>query len=357
MFQSLLSLIMKDTGGQNESPKLVGLIRFLLLSLIVNSIINTLICISSINTFGLTLFIMSFIVFLAVFCLSYKKDSAFTITMTNILVIAWVIVNIVYSGWKSGAQQYILILLILCFFTGYKNYGFKIFYSVFLFLLRIYLYFFTKTHDPINYVIAEYDFLQIANTFIDFFIISMIMYVFSEDSQALERKLIEYNNKLQSQANTDALTTLPNRRRGRELLENLFNDGTEKGFCVCICDIDFFKKVNDNYGHDVGDEVLKKLADTMKQNILEPSVCARWGGEEFLIIFPECNGDEAMLQLKELRQKIKDIEIKTSNEIIKFTMTFGLAEYDFSEDIDTILKEADEKLYIGKESGRDRIIF
>ena len=84
---------------------------------------------------------------------------------------------------------------------------------------------------------------------------------------------------------------------------------------------------------------------------------ARWGGEEFLLVFPESNGDEAHFLLEGLRTKIKAIEINTGSEIFGVTMTFGLAEYDFNMVTESIIKEADEKLYIGKEHGRDRIVY
>lgn len=183
------------------------------------------------------------------------------------------------------------------------------------------------------------------------------MYIFSNDSQALEAKLMEFNKKLISQANTDALTGLYNRRKGREYMEELLNTPSDKGFSVCICDIDFFKKVNDNYGHDIGDAVLKALADCFKTEISDNTFIARWGGEEFLIVFANTNGDEACAHLQNIQKKVREIRIPANGTELSITMTFGLAEYDYNGDIDFILKEADSKLYIGKENGRDRIVF
>lgn len=115
--------------------------------------------------------------------------------------------------------------------------------------------------------------------------------------------------------------------------------------------------MNDNYGHDAGDKVLKGIAEIFREEMKEKTFAARWGGEEFLLLFPGCNGDNAYMELEKIRRKIKEMKVKTEKEDIGVTMTFGLTEYDFNSDLDLAIKEADKKLYIGKEQGRDRIIY
>ena len=107
----------------------------------------------------------------------------------------------------------------------------------------------------------------------------------------------------------------------------------------------------------MGDVVLKKIAETFRTELPNRSFISRWGGEEFVLVFPDTNGDEANIVLESLRQKIKKIVFDGGSENFSISMTFGLVEYDFRSDLNKILKEADEKLYMGKESGRDRIIF
>ena len=124
-----------------------------------------------------------------------------------------------------------------------------------------------------------------------------------------------------------------------------------------LIEIRKLKYVNDNYGHDVGDEVLKKVADILTESMRETGTVARWGGEEFLLIFPECNGDIAFTKLEDIRKKIKDMRVQKENFEFGITMTFGLAEYDFQNGLNATLKEADKKLYMGKEKGRDVIIY
>ena len=103
--------------------------------------------------------------------------------------------------------------------------------------------------------------------------------------------------------------------------------------------------------------MLKKISETFRKELPPDCFVSRWGGEEFLLIFPKLNGDEAVTALERLRQKIKAIVFDGVIETFSVSLTYGLVEYDYHSDLTTILKEADEKLYLGKESGRDRIIF
>ena len=124
-----------------------------------------------------------------------------------------------------------------------------------------------------------------------------------------------------------------------------------------MCDIDFFKKVNDSYGHDIGDKVLAGVAQTLVESVSEECLVSRWGGEEFLIVFPNMNGDEARSVLETIKTRVKKTEFDTGSRTFTITVTYGLAEYGFNGDSEAVVKEADEKLYIGKENGRDQIVF
>ena len=124
-----------------------------------------------------------------------------------------------------------------------------------------------------------------------------------------------------------------------------------------MADIDFFKRVNDTYGHDIGDKVLKAISKVFREEMGDKYMAARWGGEEFLLLFPDTNGDAAFIRLCEIRRKIKNVVVTKGEEEIRVTMTFGLAEYDYSGSYEGMLTNADQKLYRGKEDGRDRIVY
>ena len=168
---------------------------------------------------------------------------------------------------------------------------------------------------------------------------------------------MKYNDRLVREANTDQLTGLYNRRRGQEFIEEIKDSSFLGSVSIVMGDIDFFKKVNDSYGHDIGDKVLAGVAQALVENVSEECLVSRWGGEEFLIIFPSMNGDEAKVILDTIRSRIKKIVFDTGSKTFSITITYGLAEYGFNGDAEAVVKEADDKLYIGKENGRDQIVF
>lgn len=155
----------------------------------------------------------------------------------------------------------------------------------------------------------------------------------------------------------DTLTRLYTRRIGSSKIayaQSQFNQAGVK-YCLCMGDIDFFKKFNDTYGHDCGDLVLRDIASIFNEYMLGKGFAVRWGGEEFLIIFEDADLDKALGLLKVLRQKVLDHVIEYDGNSLGVTMTFGLTQGDM-RDIDDIVKEADELLYIGKQNGRNRIV-
>jgi len=358
-FKRLAAFIGKDVKAQNESKKLIVVIRLILISVMVYFSINGLFYISEWNFTVLLFYGIFLAVFAGLFAISYFCRSMVTLWMFNIGMIAWICSIVHFFGWNIGVQHFIMVLLILYFFSSYKQYAGKAVYAMLLCAFRILLFYLYHDRTPLWPLTSmEENALQIINTITIFWCISVIAFIFSNDSQELESKLVEYNIQLEKQANTDALTGLFNRRKALEYIKNLMNDsGNYMGFCLCICDIDFFKKVNDVYGHDFGDEVLKGISRILMEEMSGKNFAARWGGEEFLLLFPECNGDEAFIKLEDIRRRIKNLKVKKDDKEISVTMTFGLAEYDFNHDLTTTLKEADEKLYQGKEQGRDRIIF
>ena len=357
VFLKIYQKICKDTGDQNESSKLIVVVRLLILSMVVYSLISGGLCLFASHIGGMIFCQISTVLFLAIFALSYHRRTFVSFCILNVYILIWIIFNIIMFGWNIGVQHFIIVLLIACFFARYKHGKVKISYALALCILRIFLFFYCQNNVPRISLSADLNNLfQIINTIAIFWSISLIAYIFSTDTQTLECKLVEYNEQLKKQANVDPLTGLYNRRRTLEYLEKLLR-APEHQISICLCDIDFFKRVNDTYGHDVGDIVLKKISETFRKELPIGTFISRWGGEEFLLIFPISNGDEAHIFLETLRQKIKALVFDGGSESFSVSLTFGLVEYDFHSDLTTILKQADEKLYLGKNSGRDRIIF
>lgn len=357
IFSTIYENICRDTGEQNESAKLIAVIRFLTLTMLVHSFVCGVFISFTGHTGSLILALLSLVLFLAVFVLSYRYNTFTSYCILNVCILIWTIANVYYLGWNIGIQHFLAVLLVFVFFSKYKHEAGKLVYAFFLFSLRLFLYFYCRSNAPVVSLSSKLSSaLQITNSFFIFCSFGLVAYLFSTTTQEMEGKLIEYNRKLVKQANTDTLTGLYNRRRTIEYLENLLAS-SDTQISICLCDIDFFKRVNDTYGHDVGDEVLKRIAETFQKRLPPDTFISRWGGEEFLLIFPRLNGDESIIALETLRQKIKELVFGGGTETFSVSLTYGLVEYDYHSDLTTLLKEADEKLYLGKEGGRDRIIF
>ena len=164
---------------------------------------------------------------------------------------------------------------------------------------------------------------------------------------------------LQKQAVTDELTGLPNRREFLDVVERILESDEE--LSVFLLDIDFFKKINDSYGHDVGDEVLRILAKVGMGLSRKADVFARWGGEEFVAALPGTNADEACAIAERLRMKFEQQDFAhewRTGKAVPFTVTIGVTTREQGErDVSVMLKRADQALYRAKESGRNRVEF
>ncbi len=167
------------------------------------------------------------------------------------------------------------------------------------------------------------------------------------------KNAVHMQKALIEQVEKDALTGLYNRRYSEKKMEEIYKKGIP--FSLVLCDIDFFKKVNDTYGHECGDLVLQEVATILKRNMRGKGYAARWGGEEFLLVFEDYKKEQAVMVLQGIMEDVRNIRIEYKEEIVTVTMTFGVCE-GTSEDLDVLLKEADDKLYYGKENGRNQIV-
>jgi len=189
--------------------------------------------------------------------------------------------------------------------------------------------------------------------------ISFIKSYITESAPNIEVKLLL--QALQESAFKDSLTGLYNRKFLDEHLKKLLPqiDREDKKMAILMLDMDHFKAVNDEYGHDIGDFALKELARVLTENIRESDVVIRFGGEEFIVILVGITSDEEALKVAEkLRLKVGENEIKVyENTTIKKTISIGMAIYpDNSNSIDSIFKYADIALYEAKRKGRNRVI-
>lgn len=162
---------------------------------------------------------------------------------------------------------------------------------------------------------------------------------------------------LREQSQVDQLTGLKNRRGFYDYYENDIRsmDESQKA-SIIVCDIDFFKKVNDTYGHNVGDAVLVFVADNLQKNVGRAGKVFRWGGEEFVILLKGYNQEGAAKLAEELRGIIESSVCHVENQSIKITMSFGVSEFDKDVSSEKNVKSADDKLYIAKQTGRNKVV-
>lgn len=177
----------------------------------------------------------------------------------------------------------------------------------------------------------------------------------------LAEKNVQLNNAIENlhkAAMTDPLTGLGNRRFITEKVNEEISRCRRVAmtFSLMIADIDYFKKINDTYGHECGDYVLQSVANALKNGIRNIDDVARWGGEEFLFLLPDTNADGAIIVGERLRQAIEQLPLIYQDQSITVTMTFGVSEYDQSGSMDQTVKTADHALYTGKETGKNRVV-
>ncbi|QDT07667.1 Response regulator PleD [Rubripirellula lacrimiformis] len=166
------------------------------------------------------------------------------------------------------------------------------------------------------------------------------------------------NQELQILATQDALTGCLNRRALTSLFADLWRDAKQHQTplsCLMI-DNDYFKRVNDQYGHSVGDEVLRRVSEVLQDRFAEPALVCRYGGEEFCVILPNTPLEYAVKQAGELRQAIEDLRL-ADIESLRLTASVGVSETRFGASTPSgLIAQADESLYVAKASGRNRVV-
>lgn len=208
--------------------------------------------------------------------------------------------------------------------------------------------------DKSNFIL-----LASVNTLCLFLKILTVSHMYYRKFSVTDEKLLKYARKLETFAVQDTLTKLYNRRGMFDYLENLEKKmkNSPDFLSIAIADIDFFKKVNDTYGHDAGDYVLSTVAKIMKEFMESKGRVSRWGGEEFLFSFEGKNGDEARGELDKLRTLISKYEFIYNDLTFHVTMTFGVEEYASFLGLEKTINSADQKLYEGKKTGRNKVVY
>jgi len=181
--------------------------------------------------------------------------------------------------------------------------------------------------------------------------LGLLIYWFNKLSDKLEQDYVD----LETISITDKLTQLNNRTRTDVFFPKAIQKAMKKNqpLCAVLLDIDFFKKINDNHGHLVGDKILQSMAGLLKDNAGQRDFIGRWGGEEFIIILPNSDGNIAYKKMETLRKEIEEFDF---SDVKQVTVSFGVTMAIPGDTSETIMARADKCLYMAKDKGRNCVV-
>ena len=359
VFHKVKELLFKDVAGENQLSDLSVLIRMLCLVNFFFNFILTLFFATSLHSALYRWSIAFSVTYLLILWMTYWGNASGTVFVYSAAMLFTMIAYSFALGPTAGFQfsLYSLILL-FCYKTDDSpaiKYVVSFIISVAIVGIWVYLTIADKVVEfshsqDISIVLT--DTLYLSVTFVT---IANFYYLKFASS---EHKIVKYAKKLEKLATMDPLTQLTNRRGMMDHLDRYIKDSNSEGtLALALSDIDFFKRINDTYGHDAGDYVLVELGKMFNDFMKDKGRIARWGGEEFLFAFENNNGDYAYEQLSKLKYQIEKTTFKFKDFTFYVTMTFGLEEFDDSIGIQKTIEHADSKLYQGKAEGRNRIIY
>ena len=358
-FERFVAFLFQDVKNEKETKDMAVLIRMTCLVLVFYYIFTS-VCIAFLQHYVLSLLLIGGMGFtIGSFILTYENRTRFGLILLNIIIIVNSTLLTLYLGFSMGFHLPIILNILLIYYNKTDYMMTKRLYAL---ALMIYLMCMAEISAALSLTIRPSDTMtmvfQTSNMM--FFCLNILgtAYCYCMKFNQAEDKLRRINENLERMANIDTLTGLSNRRHMNEYLAGLVYEYNRSGksFTMAIGDIDFFKKVNDTYGHDTGDYVLSTAAGIFKRFMKDKGHVARWGGEEFLFAFENMDLDKAFRYLDELRHLIESTPMDFKDFHFNITMTYGCEEFNPRLGIETTINRADGKLYKGKQGGRNRVV-
>lgn len=300
------------------------------------------------------------VVFYAITAVLVKHHDKAVTALVHGEVCLFVTLAVSAAGWDLGFQLLLLSTASMVYFCPYRNKYVPYFFGGFETLLFMGLYVYAsarKIAPQMRLCVFDGWAVYLVNAAASFGLILYGTLVFNLSSKAAKRQLFSENASLELQATHDSLTGLCLRRSAEKWLDWLWKR-RELGihFAVAMGDIDNFKQVNDTYGHDCGDRVLREVAKIFTRSAgVEASIC-RWGGEEFLLFFRGSEREEAVQTVQELCQLVAAAPIAYPGGELRVTVTFGVCDSREAQSVEEMLALADKRLYAGKSGGKNRVI-
>lgn len=360
LYKLVYNFITMDVKSETEAKDFAVLLRSLTLLYALNYIFSS-IYLGFMSYYGLSLICCLFLgLSIGAFICTYENR---TKTAAVLFYVISLITSVAFPftvGWNAGYQYILIILLMVIFYTLEIEMKTKL--RVGKIVIGIMIVVAMLTHVFPIYKQPDVTLELFQSTWSSFFYALSFLtlaYTYCTKFNLAEEKLRKTNNDLKRLASLDALTQLPNRRNITDYVNLLVfeNNRQSKPFAVAIADVDFFKKVNDNYGHDTGDFVLKTLADIFARTMQGRGQVARWGGEEFLFVFDNFTGSQAVTVLNNMREMIENYDFKFRDITLKITITIGVEDFSPISGAEVSISKADEKLYQGKQNGRNQVVY
>ncbi len=284
--------------------------------------------------------------------------------LTFIEIIVQMIFSTLIVGWGVGFYAYVIALIPLYYYINMflgrgSDHPFTPFlWAMITFALFLGSFILSLNVSPVKELeMAEKVTVFIFNTFFAFQLIAWMSHFLVLGYKKSLSDMAEKNATLDAAAGQDPLTKLFNRRTMEEKLDAALEAAKKNGtiFSLVMGDIDFFKNINDTYGHDCGDVALVSVADILKACVRDGDIVCRWGGEEFLLLVSGNRG-VASTVAERIRSRIENNVVEFGGNKIKFTMTLGVSTYAPGYSLEALVNQADENLYYGKEHGRNQVV-
>lgn len=307
--------------------------------------------------------IFSVLLYIGCYIRAYRGKNLLQIfNLAYIEIIVHAVIAALLMGTESGFSLYMIAMLPLGYYATYNFNSRKqrtnpMFYVVISGLAFCFVRIVGNYIEPLySYGNSQIDkVVYMINYFVTVAAVVFFMSTLLNQIQILEELRTQQNKRLEKISKTDPLTGLANRRSLEERYKQaeLLNEE----YVLIMGDIDDFKKVNDTYGHNVGDEVLKTVADVFGKSVREEDIVCRWGGEEILIFAPKCEKCDGVSIGERILKTVREIEIPAGKKMpIHITMTIGVAVSGEGGNFSEVVKVADERLYHGKQSGKNRVV-
>ena len=263
-------------------------------------------------------------------------------------VVAHAVLALSLLGWRSGFHYYLLLAIPFLMFNDQLKTRTVVAGSLLVAIAYVALRYLTYDVVPPPSWDGRAAFVEYMNMLVTLTALAVLSIYFRFASIAAEQAMAQL-------AMTDPLTRLANRRRMRDLLdgERVRFQRKHAPFAVVIADVDDFKRINDERGHDCGDLVLVTIAQVLKEALRAQDSVGRWGGEEFLILLPDTDLDGAAVVAEKLRAAVEKASLAFDGQSLKVTMTFGIATHAGTASVDDCVRRADEALYAGKSLGKN----